>query len=716
MISVSAARAKAMRPPSAAAAEPKTPTASERDASATSRKRALPFEIEAFVAAASRLNEGPMVHGAQAEEARKLGVEPKYMSKLLARYRDSGRLPTGRRGPSPVLGWGLEEALVDWVKRHQASFACVTCAMLQEKARQLARDNGIDETLVGGESWLAAFRRRHPELGLRLPQEIETARIPACSSANFIIFFDAYEKATASICTVRGVPAVNPEFVYNVDECGVSLRGMRSMVLAEAGKAAYTRRDPQNYHVSLIVCGNAGGKFIRPMIIFEGQRAMQKLLGGWDDVLLVMSESGYQELPTWRAFVDHFVASVKGPSILVSDGHSTRKDAAALVKLVDARCHLVILPSHTTHVSQPLDRTFFRPFKTAFRGAVARKQNSGITITKSNIAGVIKEAWDVVTAEKEEGKGCEILKSGFLATGLFPVDRSKLLRPEITSYADMLASKHKTELASSAAAAAGDDEEEDEVEDDKGVVVETEGDLDGTPNTTCLEATPGTAALLRSMAKEKGTQKAATYTSDDFLRKMIEKEEEKKKKELEQQVKKKERETAKEAAMAAKAAKEAAKEAAKAAKEAAKAAKAAKAAGPIVMDENEEEEEEDMDTTAAEPPARHEELLARATEVLAQAAKKARTQMGLLADKIIATSASTTAIPDGNTFMTDAAWKGAGIKVRVRYEGAEMEEEDEGHVEAYHTSVRAQWIRYRDKSFQDKMAAATSSASASKSK
>jgi hypothetical protein len=78
-----------------------------------------------------------------------------------------------------------------------------TVDMVRLMAQRLASANKIDLGVVGGDTWWENFRRRHPKLGMRLPQEMETCAHPRDLHHEAHELGEVYEAACHQICTVR---------------------------------------------------------------------------------------------------------------------------------------------------------------------------------------------------------------------------------------------------------------------------------------------------------------------------------------------------------------------------------------------------------------------------------------------------------------------------------------------------------------------------------
>ena len=80
------------------------------------------------------------------------------------------------------------------------------------------------------------------------------------------------------------------------------------------------------------------------------------------------------------------------------------------------------LPPHTTHETQPLDKGPFSPLKSYWREACRQflHDNPGKVISRFTFSKVFGKVWGKVVC-------MENIISGFRCTGLYPVDRNKLI-------------------------------------------------------------------------------------------------------------------------------------------------------------------------------------------------------------------------------------------------------------------------------------------------
>lgn len=101
---------------------------------------------------------------------------------------------------------------------------------------------------------------------------------------------------------------------------------------------------------------------------------------------------------------------------MILDGHSTHCNSVEMLEYAD-ECGIILLclPSHTTQFLQPLDRAFFKSFKSHFAKAcnLFIKTNPTRKINRMIFGKLLSDAWSK-SATVENGISC------FRATGIHP--------------------------------------------------------------------------------------------------------------------------------------------------------------------------------------------------------------------------------------------------------------------------------------------------------
>lgn len=117
------------------------------------------------------------------------------------------------------------------------------------------------------------------------------------------------------------------------------------------------------------------------------------------------------------------------PIILIYDGHISHMTLKVVKLAQQERISILKLPSHTTDVMQPLDRTCFGPLKVRLNETLLIWQRANQRQpSKSEFVDLLCSVWF-------EGLSPLNIISGFRGCGIFPINRDKYpikrLNPEL---------------------------------------------------------------------------------------------------------------------------------------------------------------------------------------------------------------------------------------------------------------------------------------------
>ena len=272
------------------------------------------------------------------------------------------------------------------------------------------------EKKMAGQEWLSAFMKRHPEIAVRLPEGTSMNRAKGFNKKAINKFFDNLEPYLS----------IDPTRIFNVDETGMSTVTKPSKILARKGKKRVGTiiSAERGTNTTVICCMSATGIFTPPMFIFKRIRMAPHLM---NDAPVGStgfgSESGWVNEELFFKWLIHFQkatsCSPENPVVLISDNHSSHISLAIWQFIRDNGINFVTIPPHTSHRTQPLDVTFFKPLKTNYGEAVRQwlLQNPGKVVTPSVFAGLFNKAY-LSTYRME------LAISGFSATGIWPFNRN----------------------------------------------------------------------------------------------------------------------------------------------------------------------------------------------------------------------------------------------------------------------------------------------------
>ena len=276
-----------------------------------------------------------------------------------------------------------------------------------------------------GRDWALRFRKRHSEqLKARTLRPIDWKRHDK----------NVYEKIAhwfELIGSVLQDPSVLPENVYNMDETGVMLSMLGSV------KVLVGKDDQRNYRgvgvkremVTAVECISADGRALLPMIIWPASTHRSNWTTyptpGWH---YAHSENGYNDSKIsleWlkRVFDAQTRERANGrPRVLICDGFGTHETLEILEYCIDSNIILCILPSHTSHKTQPCDVGAFAPLKAAYRDQVERLYHGGAaTVGKEHFTSLYSPARDKAFSKKN-------IKAAWSASGLFPFNPDRVLK------------------------------------------------------------------------------------------------------------------------------------------------------------------------------------------------------------------------------------------------------------------------------------------------
>jgi len=198
----------------------------------------------------------------------------------------------------------------------------------------------------------------------RNPEPTSLSRAVAFNVANKDRFFAIYknELETEQFTAAR---------TWRVDETGITSVHVPKKIMAKRGVKQVGKITSGEKGVTTVCAFSAGGSYIPPMLIFKWKRMADLLLrGSPPGTIGACSDNGWITSELFLKWLQHFVQHAKSwvneRVILLLDGHASHKTLEAVNF---ARSHgnvMISFPPHSTHRMQPLDRTFFGPFKTQY--------------------------------------------------------------------------------------------------------------------------------------------------------------------------------------------------------------------------------------------------------------------------------------------------------------------------------------------------------------
>ena len=215
--------------------------------------------------------------------------------------------------------------------------------------------------------------------------------------------------------------------IYNCDEMGITVVHKPGKVVAEVGchkVYAVTSAEKGKTH-TILTCVSASGHVLPPMMIYPRKQTPPANFreGAVAQTLFANSTNGWINSNLFMEWFEFFLANIPPtrPVLLIMDGHGTHISIDLIKSLPASGVHLLCLPSHTTHVLQPLDMGVFKSFKGNWSKACSKylAANPGRVITSEKLASLVADAWPLSLTPVN-------IMSGFRKTGIYPINPSEV--------------------------------------------------------------------------------------------------------------------------------------------------------------------------------------------------------------------------------------------------------------------------------------------------
>lgn len=322
------------------------------------------------------------------------------------------------------MGKANEKRLVAHIQRLSAAGFAPDRTTVRTLAYKFAEKLNIQHKFsavkeMAGFAWLQSFLERNPELSVRQAEGLSLARARGMNRQDVNEFYKLLETTLTDYELLE-----KPSHIFNMDETGVQLLNKAGKVITNRGSKdvhLLTSKE-RGENVTVIACCSADGKFIPPVLIFKGVNRKPEFSDGLPagSKVYMNRKSSFinsELFLKWlkEQFIPHKPA---GKCLLILDGHTSHSTDCEMLETADDNdIILLCLPSHCTQALQPLDRSFFRPFKAYFNqeAQLWMKNHSSRNFTRYQAGTVIGKAWI-----RAAGVGNAV--NGFRASGIFPLD------------------------------------------------------------------------------------------------------------------------------------------------------------------------------------------------------------------------------------------------------------------------------------------------------
>lgn len=329
-----------------------------------------------------------------------------------------------KSGPPTVLSKKEEQNIVNWILQRAQTGSPVTKKELSDSVQCYL--NKQQETSVftknrPGKHWFANFKKRYPNLSVRIAQNFTLARA-SVDETNLREWFATVK----TFLEDKNLLDISPTRVFDCDESSIMLSPQPDAVLAGKGvRAVYqiSSSSDKECLTTLFMYG-ADGTRSPPMILYKlmnglPKEVLEKIPKGWG---IGLSESGWMNTEIFFEYITNEFypwlcqQNIEFPVLVYMDQHSSHLTLPLMEFCKEKQIESVALYPNFTHIIQSLDIAFFRPSKQTYKSVLAdwNLKNPEIPFTKEYFAQVLKETLDAFAQEKNS------IIHGFAAARLVP--------------------------------------------------------------------------------------------------------------------------------------------------------------------------------------------------------------------------------------------------------------------------------------------------------
>lgn len=227
--------------------------------------------------------------------------------------------------------------------------------------------------------------------------------------------------------TLRDVPASN---ILNFDETNLNGDPGSSKAIFRRG-TKYPERviNSSKGAISLMFSATADGFILLVYVVYKAVNLYTEWIqGGPRGVRYNHTKSGWFDSVTFEDYFKTIVLSwaknLTGTKVVICDNLSSHLSVDVIELCDQHNIKFVFIPPNSTHLTQPLDVSFFGPLKKTWRKIQYKIENpSQTSLNKNHFPKLLKTL--IEQSQLQESKN---IKTGFRATGIFPLNAYEVLK------------------------------------------------------------------------------------------------------------------------------------------------------------------------------------------------------------------------------------------------------------------------------------------------
>jgi hypothetical protein len=340
----------------------------------------------------------------------------------LARRLKGGNTRREARVSQQILSPIQEDLLIKWITDLDIAGAPPSFAQVREFAGMISNASGGPPTI--GKNWITRFLQRHPTIKSKVGRKIEYLRAQNTSAECLQSFFDHF----SAVVTRHSITPTN---IWNFDEHGLGMGVCTNQrVIGQSATARSYVKAPENRDwVTIIEACSADGRTIDPFILFKG-KDLQSTWFPPDTPLNWKFRCTENAFTTNKVGLDWlrriFLPQTENNGaarLLLCDNHASHVSVPFMYECFVQNVQLVFMPSHSSHILQPLDVGVFSVLKAFYRVEVTNLSRFSETqpVQKRQFIEYYRKA-------RVKALVPQYIKAGWRGTGLYPFNPRKVLR------------------------------------------------------------------------------------------------------------------------------------------------------------------------------------------------------------------------------------------------------------------------------------------------
>ncbi len=237
--------------------------------------------------------------------------------------------------------------------------------------------------------WLYNYLSTHPKLKTTPARLIEAVRQLCFVATSYLLnvcptYTQTQERVVTReevrnwFATLKSLGEFDPRLIFNVDETFLAPGSKKQRVVIVRGTTTRTvgvhTLESYNEHMTLVLCISAAGAVAPYSLVLPFQHATEEMAKVFPCSTFTGSAKGWVDreiFDRWAQgvfipFINKIrteIGTSEARALLILDGHNSRSNSDLLSTLAQSGITVACMPSHASHILQPLDLVVFSVLK-----------------------------------------------------------------------------------------------------------------------------------------------------------------------------------------------------------------------------------------------------------------------------------------------------------------------------------------------------------------